>query len=188
MTLYIGDGTQGLEGGQGSAVQGSPQRAQMSPLGSLEEEKEDIPEPLTPNPGCEGEGAWREDISHRGPQGPQGPHSHFLTPCPGTQKGEAGPKSGLCPITGRVTQAPPACQMLIKPQTALRCKNHELAGMTAWRRVKNSLQDQRGNWCILGTAGAASPESGHRRSRLTARAKPSACVMKQVGLYLRVGP
>lgn len=68
-------------------VQGSPQRAQLSPLGSLEEEKEDIPEPLTPNPGCEGEGAWREDISH---QGPQGPHSHFLTPCPGAQKGEAG--------------------------------------------------------------------------------------------------
>ena len=58
---------------------GSPQRPQLSPPGSLEEEKDVIPEPLIPNPGHVG-----EDILH---QGPQGPHSHFLTPCPGAQEG-----------------------------------------------------------------------------------------------------
>ena len=79
-------------------------------------------------------------------------------------------------------------QTLIKPQTALRCKKHALTGVTAGQRVKNSLQDQRGHWCVLGPPGMASPEQGHRGSPSTVGAKPSAHFMKQVGLDSRAGP
>lgn len=117
-------------GRSGVGRPGSPQRPQLSPPGSLEEEKDIIPEPLIPNPG-HGE----EDILH---QGPQGPHSHFLHPAQGLrrERQDLSVKPGLCPISGGVTQALPTCQTLIKPRTALRCKKHAFTGMTAWQRVK----------------------------------------------------
>lgn len=165
-------------------VQGGP-RDLSSPPGSLEEENEVIPEPLTPNP-SHGVGVWREDISH---QGPQGPHSHFLTHCPGPWEGMTGTEPQTRSLLHHQAShtGPPGCQMLVTPLSTLRCKRHELPGMTAQWQVKAPCVNEREQFVLSwGPAGAASLEQGHKGSPLAVGTKASTC--HEAGCTCLVGP